>query len=73
MLPARVRRRSLEAISQVLWVLLLCKTTLRTIVRWVPMTSELGGPRLLRLAKATLLTLSLVSIEAARRKRCCCP
>ena len=73
LLPALVRwlrRRSLEAVqaslSRVLGVLLR-QTALRMVERWVPMTPKLRGLLgLLSLAKATLLTLSLVAIEVAR-------
>lgn len=75
MLPARVRwlrRCSLEAIqaalSKVLGVLLR-QATLRLVESWVPMASKLGRLRLLCLAKATQLTLSLVTIEVVRWKR----
>ena len=75
MLPARMRwlrRCDLEAIqaalSKVLGVLL-CQATLRLVESWVPMTSKLGRLWLLRLTKATQLTLSLVTINVVRRKR----
>jgi hypothetical protein len=75
MLPARMRwlrRCDLEAIqaalSKVLGVLL-CQATLRLVESWVPMTSKLGRLWLLRLTKATQLTLSLVTIKVVRRKR----
>lgn len=75
MLPARMRwlrRCDLEAIqaalSKVLGVLL-CQATLRLVESWVPMASKLGRLWLLRLTKATQLTLSLVTIKVVRRKR----
>lgn len=73
-LPARVRllrrcRREAvhAALSQVLGRLL-CQATLRLVESWVPMASKLGRLRLLRLAKATQLTLSLEAIKVALRK-----
>jgi hypothetical protein len=76
MLPARMRRLrrcDLEAIqaalSKVLGVVLLCQPTLRLVESRVPVASELGRLLLLRLTKATQLTLSLVTIKVVRRKR----
>ena len=76
LLPALVRwlRRSglvavQASLSWVLRVVLLRHTALRMVERRVAMTPKLRGLLgLLRLAKATLLTLSLVAIELGRRK-----
>ena len=57
------------SLSRVLGLVLLCHTALRMVERWVPMAPKLRRLLgLLRLAKATLLTLSLVAIELGRRK-----
>ena len=48
--------------------MLLRQATLRLVESWVPMASKLGRLWLLRLPKATQLTLSLETIEVALRK-----
>jgi hypothetical protein len=58
------------SLGRVLGVVLLRQTCLRLVEAWVPKTTVLRGLLYLCLAEATLLTLSLETIEVARWNRC---